>query len=69
MNARRFLATAAVLTLTISGLAVRAGVPAAAADGPQDAAARDDQADLAVTVYNSSIALIRDIREFALPAG
>jgi hypothetical protein len=69
MNARRFLATAAVLTLTISGLIVRAGVPAAAADGPQDAAAREDQADLAVTVYNSSIALIRDIREFALPAG
>ncbi len=32
-------------------------------------AARDDQADLAVTVYNSSLALIRDIREFTLPSG
>ena len=69
MNARRFLATAAVLTSAISGLAIRAGMPAAAAGRPQDAAARGDQADLAVTVYNSSLALIRDIREFALPAG
>ena len=69
MNARRVLAAAAVLTLTISGLVLRAGVPAAAADGPQVAAAREDQTDLAVTVYNSSLALIRDIREFALPAG
>ncbi|MFO7694064.1 MAG: hypothetical protein R6V57_13330 [Vicinamibacterales bacterium] len=69
MNARRFLVTAAVFTITVSGLAVRAGVPAAAAGGPQDAATRSDQADLAVTVYNSSLALIRDIREFTLPAG
>jgi hypothetical protein len=28
-----------------------------------------DQGDLAVTVYNSSLALVRDIREFTLPAG
>jgi hypothetical protein len=69
MNARRFLVTAAVLTIAVSGLAVRAGVPAVAAGGQQDAAIRDDQADLAVTVYNSSLALVRDIREFTLPAG
>jgi hypothetical protein len=68
-NAPRLLAAATILTLAASGLAIRAGVPAVAASAPQDAAARDDQGDLAVTVYNSSLALIRDIREFALPAG
>jgi len=67
--ARRFLATAAVLGIATFGLAVRAGVPAAAAGGPQEGTAREDQADLAVTVYNSSLALVRDIREFTLPAG
>ncbi len=69
MNARRFLVTAAVLTIAASSLAVRAGVPATEAGNPQDAAARGDQADLAVTVYNSSLALVRDIREFTLPSG
>jgi hypothetical protein len=69
MMARRFLVTAAVLGIATFGLAVRAGVPAAAAGGPQDGTAREDQADLAVTVYNSSLALVRDIREFTLPAG
>jgi hypothetical protein len=29
----------------------------------------DDQADLAVTVYNSNIALVRDVRELQLPRG
>ncbi|HEV8383864.1 MAG TPA: DUF4139 domain-containing protein [Candidatus Acidoferrales bacterium] len=29
----------------------------------------DDQVDLAVTVYNSNIALVRDVRQVALPAG
>src|ERR1700730_1609587 len=28
-----------------------------------------DQSDLAVTVYNSNIALVRDVRQLALPAG
>ncbi len=69
MNTRRFLAVAAVLAVATAGLAVRAGVPAAAEGRPQDAGAREDQADLAVTVYNSSLALIRDIREFTLASG
>ena len=29
----------------------------------------DDQGDLAVTVYNANLALIRDVREFTLAAG
>ena len=69
MITRRFVVTAAVLGLATLGLAVRAGVPAAAEGRPQGGADRGDQADLAVTVYNSSLALIRDIREFTLAAG
>jgi hypothetical protein len=33
------------------------------------AATLKDQVDLAVTVYNSNIALVRDVRQIALPAG
>jgi hypothetical protein len=69
MNARRFFPAAALLAIAVSALAFRSGAPAAAESRPQDAGAREDQADLAVTVYNSSIALVRDIREFAVPAG
>jgi len=35
----------------------------------QDSSSLDDQVDLAVTVYNSNIALVRDVRQVALPAG
>jgi len=28
-----------------------------------------DQSDLAVTVYNSNVALVRDVRQLTLPAG
>src|SRR5471032_720199 len=46
-------------------------VPAAhAAPGAgQDSSTLDDQVDLAVTVYNSDIALVRDVRELQLPRG
>jgi hypothetical protein len=68
MTPRRFLTVAAALTAAIVLLTGRMGLQTtAAAQAPS--AVRDDQGDLAVTVYNSSLALIRDIREFALPAG
>jgi hypothetical protein len=35
----------------------------------QDSSSLDDQVDLAVTVYNSDIALVRDVRELQLPRG
>src|SRR5215470_7813048 len=35
----------------------------------QDSSTLDDQVDLAVTVYNSDIALVRDVRELRLPRG
>src|SRR5882724_2248074 len=37
--------------------------------GGQDRSTLDDQVDLAVTVYNSDIALVRDVRELRLPRG
>jgi hypothetical protein len=35
----------------------------------QDASTLDDQVDLGVTVYNSDIALVRDVRDLQLPSG
>lgn len=44
--------------------------PVAAAAGPKpDVSTLDDQVELAVTVYNSDIALVRDVRQLALPRG
>jgi hypothetical protein len=37
--------------------------------GPQDETTLDDQVDLAVTVYNSDVALVRDVRELRLSRG
>src|SRR6266851_4041036 len=40
----------------------------AAANGDQSTSL-NDQTDLAITVYNSNIALVRDVRQLALPSG
>ena len=40
-----------------------------AAPEPQNASTLDDQVDLALTVYNSDLALIRDVLNIQLPAG
>jgi hypothetical protein len=42
---------------------------AAAVPAGQGSSTLDDQVDLAVTVYNSDIALVRDVRELQLPRG
>ncbi len=39
------------------------------AAGPDQATSLNDQTDLAVTVYNSNIALVRDVRQLTLPNG
>jgi hypothetical protein len=64
---------AAVVTLTASAAFVRepkpgTATPRSTATG-QDVTTLDDQVDLAVTVYNSDIALVRDVRNVQLPAG
>ena len=60
------LIAAAALT---SSHAAPAAHAAPASGGGQDSSTLDDQVDLAVTVYNSDIALVRDVRELQLQRG
>jgi hypothetical protein len=72
MHTRIGLALAALLgaaaALTSSRVAPAAHASANPATG-QDSSTLDDQIDLAVTVYNSDIALVRDVRGLVLPRG
>jgi len=72
MHTRTGLALAALLgaaaALTSSHVAPAAHASATPAAG-QDSSTLDDQVDLAVTVYNSDIALVRDVRELQLQRG
>jgi hypothetical protein len=65
------LATAlAVTPLLVDQLAVTPVVAAPPAKEDQHPGSTlDDQVDLAVTVYNSNIALVRDVRQVSLPGG
>jgi hypothetical protein len=80
MAKRSVLWSAAVAGILLAGtVALRAatrGKQAAAADERAQAQASADQAtslsdqtDLSVTIYNSNIALVRDVRSLSLPAG
>src|SRR5262245_65769109 len=57
--------------IALAAFGLRCITPAAlAAPDPQpDGSTLDDQVDLAVTVYNSDIALVRDVRDLQLPRG
>ena len=70
MRLRIWLA-ALLIAAGVLGSRHSAPVAQAARDAGQDASAStlDDQVDLAVTVYNSDIALVRDVRELQLPRG
>ena len=59
------------LALTRNSTAVHAAqnVPNSSAQSATHETTMNDQTDLAVTVYNSNIALVRDTREVALPSG
>jgi hypothetical protein len=66
--------TLTTLTLTTTTLTTTVGRPAhpdapPAVDQSQDSTTIDDQVDLAVTVYNSDLALVRDVRNVQLPGG
>jgi hypothetical protein len=71
MTAKRIL-SAAVLVLVVgaalAGLRATSSAPVLGRT-PSPTASAEDQVGLAVTVYNASLALIRDVREFVLPAG
>ncbi len=71
MNARIWLA-APVLALAVGTAqhhASRALAAAPAAAGGQDTSTLDDQSELSLTVYNSDLALVRDVRSLELPRG
>ena len=57
--------------VVIAPLAWRAGHASAAArpDGDTPSSTQKDQVDLNVTVYNSNVALVRDVRQLSLPSG
>src|SRR5947208_6239173 len=67
MRARFLFAT----LLVTAAVLPRSSTPRAAtpASTGQDSSTLDDQVDLAVTVYNSDIALVRDVRDVQLPSG
>src|SRR5690349_8120732 len=78
MRTRRALpAVALTATLALFGLAMihNSSAVHAAQNAPSSAQAgihetnMGDQTDLAVTVYNSNIALVRDTRDVTLPSG
>jgi hypothetical protein len=71
MNPKIWLA-ALVLALAVGAAQhypTRALAAAPAAAGGQDTSTLDDQTALALTVYNSDLALVRDVRSIELPAG
>ena len=74
MNARLGIA-AIVLTLGALAASMRFGLdgPPVSAAQPQvqgnDTSTLDDQTELALTVYNSDLALVRDVRNVQLPRG
>ena len=43
--------------------------PVKPAAAPQSSSSQSDQTDLSVTVYNSDLSLVRDVRNLALPGG
>jgi hypothetical protein len=76
VSSTRFLAGATVLALAlVLPLVHRSGLARAAAGAPSPAPAETitttlaDQGDLALTVYNSNLSLVRDVRQLNLPAG
>jgi hypothetical protein len=62
----------AALILVAAGVLIprrSAPVVSAARSDAQDTSTLDDQVDLSITVYNSDIALVRDVRDLQLPRG
>ncbi len=70
MSARFWLATAVVASVSLTSLRITAS-PEARLIAPPDQAVTtiDDQAELALTIYNSDIALVRDVRNLQIARG
>jgi hypothetical protein len=68
MRVRVCLALFAAAGVVLSSLSSSSGAASVGSTG-QDTTTLEDQVDLAVTVYNSDIALVRDVRNLQLPPG
>jgi hypothetical protein len=72
MNARLWLAAPVVAVAVAFGPRLLPATPVAAAPAAapaQDTSTLDDQTELSLTVYNSDLALVRDVRSIQLPRG
>jgi hypothetical protein len=72
MNARLWLAAPVVAGAVAFGPRLLPATPVAAAPAAapaQDTSTLDDQTELSLTVYNSDLALVRDVRSIQLPRG
>ena len=72
MNARVWLAAPMVAAAVAFGPRLLPATPVAAAPAAapaQDTSTLDDQTELSITVYNSDLALVRDVRSIQLPRG
>jgi len=72
MNARLWLAAPVVAGVVAFGPRLLPATPVAAAPAAapaQDTSTLDDQTELSLTVYNSDLALVRDVRSLQLPRG
>ena len=65
----RFLVALVSAVVALVGFNSRINIESAHAAAAQGTTTRDDQVDLNVTVYNSDIALVRDVRTVELPRG
>src|SRR5688500_6493933 len=65
----RFLVALVCAVVALVGFNSRVNIESAHAAAAQGTTTRDDQVDLNVTVYNSDIALVRDVRTVELPRG
>jgi hypothetical protein len=68
MRARHLIAAVAVATVGLASPHASRSAAVSSAAGPSQSTL-EDQKELAVTVYNSEIALVRDVRELRLPRG
>ena len=66
---RVIVAAVASVAIVIFAASDKSAVPAVRAAAAQGATTLDDQVDLSVTVYNSDIALVRDVRNLEFPRG
>ncbi|MGC1688000.1 MAG: DUF4139 domain-containing protein [Candidatus Acidiferrales bacterium] len=70
---RQYLAAVLIVTLSAIGSFAFRACNVQASPRPDNGAApsttQKDQIDLAVTVYNSNVALVRDVRQISLPSG